>query len=64
MPDPDVEPLFDSRTPKAGTVERAAWDAMHAVWCGPECETSCRQWHPDRREIRAAIAAVREYDRA
>jgi hypothetical protein len=50
--------------PRAGTVLRAAWDAAHAVWCGPECPNgpSCVQWHPDTRELRAVIDAVRQYD--
>lgn len=50
--------------PRAGTVERAVWDAMHAVWCGPDCEPTCRQWAPNRREQIAAIAAVRAFDAA
>lgn len=49
-------------TPRAGTVERAVWDAEHAVWCGTDCAPSCREWHPDLRAIRAAVTAVRGYD--
>lgn len=53
-----------TRFPLAGTVQRAVWDAMHAVWCGPGCNVGpgCTAWHPDRREQQAAIDAVHTFD--
>lgn len=51
------------KTPRAGTVKRAVFDAMHATWCGPTCPPSCREWHPTDAEIDAAIKAVRDFDR-
>lgn len=50
--------------PRAGTVGRAVWDAMHARWCGPKCEPSCKEWKPDLAEQQAAIRAVRAFGRA
>ena len=49
------------KTPKAGTLERAVFDAMHERWCGPNCSPSCREWHPDRMEIKAAIDATLDW---
>lgn len=50
--------------PRAGTVLRAVYDAMHARWCGPDCSPSCTEWRPDTDEMKAAIAAVRAFDAA
>lgn len=52
--------------PRAGTVQRAVWDAMHATWCGTDCPggPGCREWHPSEREQQAAIDAVRAFDGA
>lgn len=52
------------KLPKKGTVERAAYDAAHARWCGDHHvreEPGCREWKPDERELIAVIQAVREH---
>lgn len=64
MPGTPPTPLeMMMQTPKAGTLRRAVFEAMHARWCGPECPPSCREWHPDQVEQDAAIAAVRGWKR-
>lgn len=47
-------------TPKKGTIARAAFDAAHARWCGPNprCGSECRAWEPDAQEFYAIITAV------
>lgn len=50
--------------PRAGTVQRAVWNAMHRTWCGPDCPNGpgCRVWNPSERDQQAAIDAVRAFD--
>lgn len=49
------------RIPRAGSLRRAVYDAMHARWCGPDCPPSCQAWSPDLAEQQAAIHAVQQY---
>lgn len=46
------------RTPRKGSLLRRIFDAAHARWCGPECPSSCREWHPDLEELRAIARTV------
>lgn len=52
--------------PRAGTVERAVHDAMHAVWCGDACPNGpgCTEWAPSTAQTKAAVKAVRDFDDA
>ena len=45
------------QTPDAGSPLRAAYDAMHANWCGHDCSPGCRSWDPDPEGLQAAIIA-------
>lgn len=57
--------MSDSRRPpRKGTVLRAAWDAAHAYWCGPNCPCGpgCKEWAPAVGELQAIIDAVRGFD--
>lgn len=54
--------------PRKGTRLRAAWDAAHRVWCGPDagtggdnCNASCQAWSPDRRELEAILKVADDW---